>query len=81
VELLGRGFTVESVGDDEQDGGCGFAAVWEKGYVDAGVWSKWNAEFKRLSLDGALARGAEAKLSLASACDFDLDHAVAVPMP
>jgi hypothetical protein len=37
-------------------------AVWERAYVDAAAWPRWNQELKRASLDGPLAEGAEAKI-------------------
>ena len=39
------------------------AAVWERAYVDAGAWPRWNRELKRARLDRPLARGAEAKIA------------------
>jgi hypothetical protein len=38
------------------------AAVWERAYVDAGAWPRWNAELRRATLDGPLAVGAEARI-------------------
>ena len=38
------------------------ATVWEKAYVDAEAWPKWNAAVKRASLDGPLTLGAKAKI-------------------
>jgi hypothetical protein len=38
------------------------ADVWEKAYVSAEAWPKWNAEIKRARLDGPLALGAKAKI-------------------
>jgi hypothetical protein len=38
------------------------AAVWEKAYLDADAWPRWNAELKRARLDGRLAAGAEARI-------------------
>lgn len=37
-------------------------AVWERAYVDADAWPRWNRELKRATLDGPLAEGAEAKI-------------------
>jgi hypothetical protein len=37
-------------------------AVWERAYVDAAAWPRWNRELKRASLDGPLADGAQAKI-------------------
>lgn len=39
------------------------AAVWEKAYVDAAAWPRWNRELKRATLDRPLALGAEAKIA------------------
>ncbi len=38
------------------------AAVWERAYVDAETWPRWNAEIKRARLDGPLALGAKARI-------------------
>jgi hypothetical protein len=38
------------------------AAVWEKAYADARAWPRWNAEIRRVALDGPLALGATAKI-------------------
>lgn len=38
------------------------AAVWERAYLDAAAWPRWNHELKRASLDRPLAVGAEAKI-------------------
>lgn len=38
------------------------AAVWDRAYVDAEAWPKWNAEIKSARLDGPLAQGATAKI-------------------
>lgn len=38
------------------------AAVWERAYVDADAWPKWNAEIKRASLDRPLGLGASARI-------------------
>jgi hypothetical protein len=40
------------------------AAVWERAYASAEAWPKWNAEIKRVRLDGPLALGAKAKIVL-----------------
>lgn len=37
-------------------------AVWERAYVDAAAWPKWNAEIKRASLDRPLGLGASARI-------------------
>jgi hypothetical protein len=38
------------------------AAVWERAYLDAAAWPRWNRELKSAVLDGPLAAGAEAKI-------------------
>ena len=38
------------------------ALVWRRAYLDAGAWSKWNAEIKRASLDRPLGLGAIARI-------------------
>ncbi len=37
-------------------------AIWERAYVDASAWPKWNAEIKRASLDQPLGLGATARI-------------------
>jgi hypothetical protein len=37
-------------------------AVWERAYANAEAWPQWNAEIKRVNLDGPLALGAKAKI-------------------
>jgi Polyketide cyclase / dehydrase and lipid transport len=39
------------------------AAVWERAYLDADAWPRWNAELKSARLDGPLALGAEARIA------------------
>jgi hypothetical protein len=39
------------------------AAVWERAYLDAAAWPRWNRELKRATLDGPLAAGAEARIA------------------
>lgn len=38
------------------------AAIWQRAYVDADAWPRWNAELKRAKLDGPLRQGAEARI-------------------
>lgn len=38
------------------------AAVWERAYVDAEAWPRWNAEIKSARLEGPLALGAKARI-------------------
>ncbi len=37
--------------------------IWERAYVDAAAWPRWNRELKRAVLDRPLAEGAEAKIA------------------
>ena len=37
--------------------------VWERAYVDAAAWPRWNRELRRATLDGPLANGAEARIA------------------
>jgi hypothetical protein len=39
------------------------SAIWERAYVDAAAWPRWNRELKRAVLDRPLAEGAEAKIA------------------
>jgi hypothetical protein len=41
-------------------------AIWEKAYADAAVWPRWNAEIKRVGLDGPLGLGARARIVFGS---------------
>jgi len=38
------------------------SAVWERAYVNAAAWPRWNVELKRARLDGPLALGATAHI-------------------
>ena len=38
------------------------ADVWERAYVDAEAWPRWNAEIRSARLDGPLALGTTAKI-------------------
>ncbi len=38
------------------------AAVWERAYVDAAAWPRWNAEIRSARLEGPLALGTEARI-------------------
>jgi hypothetical protein len=39
------------------------AAIWERAYVDAAAWPRWNRELKRAVLDRPLGEGAQAKIA------------------
>jgi hypothetical protein len=41
-------------------------AVWEKAYVDAEAWPRWNRELRHASLDRPLGEGAEARIAFRS---------------
>ncbi len=36
--------------------------VWSKAYADVTAWPQWNAEIKRVTIDGPLALGARARI-------------------
>lgn len=38
-------------------------AIWDRAYVDANAWPRWNAEISSAVLDGPLALGATAKIA------------------
>ena len=44
------------------ESGVPAGAIWERAYAEAAAWSKWNAEIKRVRLDGPLALGASARI-------------------
>jgi hypothetical protein len=46
------------------EAGVNPASVWQKAYADASAWPRWNAELKRVRLDGPLALGATAARTL-----------------